>query len=347
MSVPDKISDIFGGRKSTIMRAFEAALERGDTEYCLIVIDQQPNLAKKVERSVHGEDSFLMAAIRSGNTEVCNSLLANGAKINVPLRFAGDTETAISAVMSSGYQHPDVRNALLEHYKMHAETEKSAGLLDQLKTKTAGLFKSISDKLDNIIKQPGIAFTGMSMPTAAIGTVLGGVAAGASVGVLGPAAVGVSAVGVGLAAISSIRANNIEAQDHDRLIEAEKSFKSLAEHHISRQLSNSAETSRDDNKVVAVSQVFAEQFVENSGQEVKAVNTAQGRYAGPLIHQTERHVVQDLGRGSVAVHSKDHIDHRLIQSALQHARSTKIQYKDGRAIVESGVGQSQSQGHSR
>lgn len=345
MNFAEKIGDALLGRKSAITRAFEAALERGDTEYCLIVIEQQPSLAKKFERSVVGEDSLLMASIRAGNAEVCNKLLQNGAKLNVPLKFAGDTETALSAVARPDYPHSAVKEVLLDHFKAR-EATKTHGLLDQLKVKTSSLFKTISDTLDNAIKHPGVTLAGVSMPTAAVGTVLGGVAAGASLSVLAPAAVGAAAVGIGVAAISSLRANNVEAQDMERIDQAEATFKELAKHHVPKVKPEGQEV-RDDSKVVAVSEVVAQQYVEDAGHELRSVDTAKGRYSGPLVHQTERHVVQDLGRGSVAVHNKDNIDQRLIQAAILQAKSARIQYRDGRAMIDSGVGQNQSREHSR
>lgn len=91
----------------------------------------------------------------------------------------------------------------------------------------------------------------------------------------------------------------------------------------------------------------AEDFVLGQGSGAQQANVEQGRYAGKVLHQTEHHFVQDLGRGVAVVHEKGRFPEKSLQEALQGSHNLRVQYKAGKAELGAGMDRGQSQGHSR
>lgn len=111
-----------------------------------------------------------------------------------------------------------------------------------------------------------------------------------------------------------------------------------------------AAQSRAGKKVEALSESVlqskreAEDFVLGQGSGAQQANVEQGRYAGKVLHQTEHHFVQDLGRGVAVVHEKGRFPEKSLQEALQGGKNLRVQYKAGKAELGAGMDRSQSQG---
>jgi hypothetical protein len=124
-------------------------------------------------------------------------------------------------------------------------------------------------------------------------------------------------------------------------------FESLASTRDASQRAQLLPIERDPLKSRAASQLLTEDFASAAGVELMRLNAQSGRYAGPILHNTAHHVLQDLGRGSAVVHNKDHFTARDLQALQHQTKSTRINYSGGRASLDEGLGQGQSRGHSR
>jgi len=80
----------------------------------------------------------------------------------------------------------------------------------------------------------------------------------------------------------------------------------------------------------------AEAFVLGAGGGVHAADIERGRYAGPVMHETEHHFVQDLGRGTAVVHDKSRFPAQEMKERLRLGKSLRVQYQGGRAQTEPG-----------
>jgi hypothetical protein len=340
-SLVDRLS-----QKGAAGRAFDDALEKGDTQFCLAMIEQKPEVAKRIDRDMFGQDTFLMAAIRHGNAEVVEKLLQKGARLNIPLKYAGDHETPLTAVMRSNYRHTAVVDVVLDHYVEQKEN-RTPSVLDQVKERAASLFTSIGKKLDSLIQHPGIALAGISTVPAALGSAIGATAAGVAVAPAAPALAAAAAVGVGAAVISNLRSGRMPDALAARHIDAEDYLAQLAANHTPRRDHSAGDQSPVNVRAEAASKVLAEDYIQSNSLEGKSANQETGRYAGPLIYQTAHHIVQDTGRGSTVIHAKTALDMRSIEAAVQLAKSTRIQYSNGRAVIDAGIGQGHSNSRSR
>lgn len=67
----------------------------------------------------------------------------------------------------------------------------------------------------------------------------------------------------------------------------------------------------------------------------QVINTHIGRYAGKILHETDHHVVQDVGRKVAVVHEKSRFDSQELARAVRTGESVRVQYAHGKANVES------------
>lgn len=96
-------------------------------------------------------------------------------------------------------------------------------------------------------------------------------------------------------------------------------------------------------KAVLASRKEAQDFALKKDFGVQTVNTGSGRYSGRLLHETDHHVIQDIGRSTVAVHEKRAFgaDHKF---DLASKKSLAIGYADGKASIKA---QEKARGHAR
>lgn len=80
------------------------------------------------------------------------------------------------------------------------------------------------------------------------------------------------------------------------------------------------------------------------GYGVSDAKIKDGRHIGKIIHETDKHVVQDVGRKVAVVHDKDSFDKRALRTSIENKKSFTIQYDNGRAGIEGGKERSQVRG---
>lgn len=85
---------------------------------------------------------------------------------------------------------------------------------------------------------------------------------------------------------------------------------------------------------VQASQKAAEGFVLDSGAGLQVANNATGRYAGPVMHETEHHFVQNIGRGVAVLHEKSRFAEADLANVVRGRGSAKIQYQEGRGAFD-------------
>jgi hypothetical protein len=78
----------------------------------------------------------------------------------------------------------------------------------------------------------------------------------------------------------------------------------------------------------------AEDYALEAGYGVSEPKVDNGRHVGKIIHETDKHVVQDVGRKVAVVHDKDSFDRQALRSAVEKGKSLKVQYNGGRAAIE-------------
>ncbi len=78
----------------------------------------------------------------------------------------------------------------------------------------------------------------------------------------------------------------------------------------------------------------AQKFALDQGLNVRATGDGNQRFAGPLIHETAHHVVQDLGRQTAVVHRKTDLDSVELGDLVAGKSSVRIQYKGGKGAVD-------------
>lgn len=79
--------------------------------------------------------------------------------------------------------------------------------------------------------------------------------------------------------------------------------------------------------------------------DTKGLNERNGRYAGAVLHETEHHVVQDVGRNTAVIHDKAAFNAADLKNAIERGGSLRVQYDYGRAAIDTGKGR--AQGHTR
>lgn len=98
-------------------------------------------------------------------------------------------------------------------------------------------------------------------------------------------------------------------------------------------------------EAVQVSQKAAENFVLDRGAGLQVANNAMGRYVGPVVHETEHHFVQEIGRGMAALHEKSRFPEAELAKIVHGRGSAKIQYQEGRVVSD--AAHDRDRGHSR
>ncbi|CAG2138492.1 hypothetical protein LMG19282_01504 [Cupriavidus campinensis] len=93
-------------------------------------------------------------------------------------------------------------------------------------------------------------------------------------------------------------------------------------------LSRSRDISRHD----------AEAFVQQSGMTLGATNLEKGDYCGPIVQRTQRHLVQDVGKGEAIIHDS----FRVPLKAQDHAVGTgplrlRYEYQQAHIVAPSRV----------
>lgn len=100
-------------------------------------------------------------------------------------------------------------------------------------------------------------------------------------------------------------------------------------------------------RLVAASRDVATEFALKHGAGVQAPNVENGRYVGKIVHETDHHVVQDVGKRVNVVHDKSRLDARELAKARDRREHVGVQYSNGRAALDLSEGKSKSQGLSR
>lgn len=81
------------------------------------------------------------------------------------------------------------------------------------------------------------------------------------------------------------------------------------------------------------SKADAEQFAFGEGFGVVGVNPSRGRYSGVVLKTFPHHVVQEVGKNSVAIHDTSKFDEATLAQLAPQTR-VAIQYQAGRAGIE-------------
>lgn len=80
------------------------------------------------------------------------------------------------------------------------------------------------------------------------------------------------------------------------------------------------------------------------GYGVKPATVETGRHVGKVLHETDKHFVQDLGRKVAIVHDKANFDRSGLKSALEKGGTIKIQYDNGKGSIDAGKDRSKERG---
>lgn len=94
----------------------------------------------------------------------------------------------------------------------------------------------------------------------------------------------------------------------------------------------------------AKSRKEANDFAIGKGFGVTEAKTENGRHVGKMVHETDKHVVQDVGRKVAVVHEKASFDRAELRTAIEKGKPLKIQYDGGRAAIEGSKERSQERG---
>jgi Large polyvalent protein-associated domain 7 len=100
-------------------------------------------------------------------------------------------------------------------------------------------------------------------------------------------------------------------------------------------------------RAVSESKAAAVDHALEAGSVVLATNEANGRYAGKVTHQTEHHIVQDVGKKGAVIHDKARFDAADLKKGIDRGDSLRIRYDEGRAAIDSAQERQRSQGVSR
>ncbi|NLP65513.1 LPD7 domain-containing protein [Paraburkholderia sacchari] len=100
-------------------------------------------------------------------------------------------------------------------------------------------------------------------------------------------------------------------------------------------------------QAVSDSKAAAVEYALKAGSVVFDINKANGLYTGKVIHQTEHHIVQDMGKKAAVIHDKAHFDAAELKKGIDRGDSLRIQYGKGRAAIDTKQERQRSQGVSR
>lgn len=114
---------------------------------------------------------------------------------------------------------------------------------------------------------------------------------------------------------------------------------------VSSQSRAAAGATVNDAEAKAKSLKAANEFALDTVGVTQPLNDRNGRYAGKVLHETDHHVVQDVGRKVAVVHEKGAFNAADLKKVIERGGSLRVQYENGRATIDTGKGRSQS--HSR
>lgn len=80
------------------------------------------------------------------------------------------------------------------------------------------------------------------------------------------------------------------------------------------------------------------------GYGVKPATVETGRHVGKVLHETDKHFVQDVGRKVATVHEKANFDRGALKAALEKGGTIKIQYDNGKGSIDAGKDRSKERG---
>jgi hypothetical protein len=89
----------------------------------------------------------------------------------------------------------------------------------------------------------------------------------------------------------------------------------------------------------------ANEFALKSTGVTQPLNVQAGRYVGKVLHETDHHVVQDIGKKVAVVHEKSRFNTADLKAAIERGGSLRVQYDQGKGSID--AGKSRSQGRSR
>ncbi|RWA57411.1 hypothetical protein AU476_40815 [Cupriavidus sp. UYMSc13B] len=93
-----------------------------------------------------------------------------------------------------------------------------------------------------------------------------------------------------------------------------------------------AQSHAEPSPEVASSRTKAEDFALSAGKGLQGIS-ADGSYKGKIVHETDHHVVQDVGRNVAVVHEKAGLEAERLQQARAGDKSIRVQYSKGRASI--------------
>ncbi|WP_434716337.1 nucleotidyl transferase AbiEii/AbiGii toxin family protein [Paraburkholderia sp. A3RO-2L] len=79
----------------------------------------------------------------------------------------------------------------------------------------------------------------------------------------------------------------------------------------------------------------ARAFVADSGLGLQQTDAAKGEYCGPIIHRTERHAVQNIGRNEAVVHDVAALGYHDSNAFKPTDALLRVRYQDGQASLGS------------
>lgn len=82
-------------------------------------------------------------------------------------------------------------------------------------------------------------------------------------------------------------------------------------------------------EAIARSRAAAEAVAKVKFNTVSAPNTEKGLYTGPVVHVSDHHAVQDIGRRTAIVHDLTCVPRSEINKAVAERRAVRIEYKGG------------------
>lgn len=94
--------------------------------------------------------------------------------------------------------------------------------------------------------------------------------------------------------------------------------------------------SKNTPDLVAESKTEAMRVALEKVGAVQEVNEATGRYTGKIVHHTEHHAVQELGRGAATIHELRKFPSQAFEGASLD-KPVKIQYSAGRATIVASI----------
>lgn len=77
----------------------------------------------------------------------------------------------------------------------------------------------------------------------------------------------------------------------------------------------------------------AASFVRSNGMNHHPVDAAKGEYSGPIVHRTERHVVQSVGTGLAVIHDVESLDVHPARRPSPGRESVRVRYRHGSASL--------------